>query len=219
LWQLSAAFRLLPNSAKKNAFFDHLALEHDALRFRERDEEKLKLLKKRLGKIRGARVLEPGCGAGPLTRHLATWVGKKGWIEAFDPSKAMLALCREELGDCPNLHLSRKSCEDATFPEHSFDRVICFRVFPHFENEEGVLKRFALWLKPGGRLHIVHWSGREQLMATHRAHGIVADDILPPPKKFAAMIRRQGFEILTLIDDEEEIYIEARAAGKVSASG
>jgi len=130
-------------------------------------------------------------------------------VEAFDPSAAMLALARRALRGRRNTRLRGVRCETARFVPRSFDRVICFRVLPHFERIEPVLARFARWLRPGGRLHIVHWDGRERLAARHAACGAVAGDVVPPAAELRAALRRHRFAVRRWIDDDDEIYIEA----------
>ena len=66
----------------RTEFFDHLALEHDAMAFRPADLSRLPVLRERLGDLVGRRVLEPGCGAGHLTEQLAEWVGPAGRVVA-----------------------------------------------------------------------------------------------------------------------------------------
>jgi ubiquinone/menaquinone biosynthesis C-methylase UbiE len=65
------------------------------------------------------------------------------------------------------VRLTRVRSKAAVFSEGASDCVICFRVFPHFDDIDAVLARFARWLRPGGRLHIVHWEGRAVLAAHH----------------------------------------------------
>ena len=193
----------------KTGFFDHLACDGDALRFQPGDEAKLARLQQRLGDLRGLRVLQPGCGAGPLTEWLARWVAPGGSVDAFDPSSEMLARCRQTVAGCKHVRLSETRCEEAVFPDGVFDRVVCFRVLPHFEALDLVLARFARWLRPGGRLHVAHWDGRVQLAAIHGEFDAVAADVLPPAGEMAAALKRHGFTVTAWIDNEQEIYCEA----------
>lgn len=192
------------------AFFDRLAREGGALRFTPEDEPKLEQLRSRLGDLRGLRVLEPGCGAGPLTERLAGWVAPHGRIDAFDPSGEMIALCRRAVANRNNVHVRRAFCEEAVFPDGTFDRVVCFRVFPHFNDIDTVLGRFARWLRPAGRLHVVHWESRATLATMHGAQAAVVADVLPSPADFAVALARHGFTVTSLLDGEAEFYLEAR---------
>jgi ubiquinone/menaquinone biosynthesis C-methylase UbiE len=173
------------------------------------DEPKLARLRERLGDLRGLHVLEPGCGAGPLTECLARWVEPGGNVEAFDSSAEMLARCRQAVAGRKNVRLTQVRCEEAEFSDEAFDRVICFRVLPHFDELDAVLARFARWLRPGGRLHIVHWEGRAELAAIHGGCAPVASDVLPTPAELAAALQRHGFNTEVSIDDEREVYFEA----------
>ena len=198
----------------KTALFDRFAKDGDAMRFGPGDKPKLALLRARLGDLRGLRLLEPGCGAGPLTEWLAEWVEPGGSVDAFDASGEMLARCQSAVADRRNVRLTQVRCEEAEFPAGAFDRVVCFRVLPHFDDLDGALARFARWLRPGGRLHIVHWEGRAALAAIHGGCASFAQDVLPPSAELAAALARHGFSLITAIDDAHEIYLEAVRPGR-----
>jgi ubiquinone/menaquinone biosynthesis C-methylase UbiE len=193
----------------KVEFFDRFARQGDVMRLGPADEPKLARLQARLGDLRGLRVLEPGCGAGSLTTWLSRWVGPGGRVEAFDPSGEMLALCRQAVAAQENVRLTQVRCEDAVFPDGAFDRVICFRVLPHFDDIDAALGRFARWLRPGGRLHIVHWEGRAALAEIHGNCEPLAVDVLPPPTQLTAALERSGFTLVAATDNAQEIYLEA----------
>ena len=191
------------------ACFDRLAHDGRALRFNSDDGPRLERLRLRLGDLRGLHVLEPGCGAGPLTECLSRWVEPGGVVEAFDPSLAMLNLCRNAIDGRANVRLTQVNCEDAMWPAGEFDRVICFRVWPHFTKPAAVAARFARWLRPGGRLHIVHWQGRAALAAVHNTETALTGHVLPSAADLAEMLRDHGFTVASTIDTTDEFYLEA----------
>jgi demethylmenaquinone methyltransferase/2-methoxy-6-polyprenyl-1,4-benzoquinol methylase len=198
-----------PAAGATVARFDQLARAGRALRLDPADAPKLEQLRQRLGDLRGLRVLEPGCGTGPLTVHLARWVAPGGSVDAFDPSAASLDLCREAVAGCGAMRVTQCRCEDAEWPAASFDRVICFRVWPHFADAPAVAARFHRWLQPGGRLHIVHWQGRAALAAVHGTEPALAHHVLPPGDALAALLRAHGFAVCTAIDTADEFYLDA----------
>lgn len=206
---MSTAHRRHQPSGPKATFFDGIAESGDGFAFKPADRLRLVRLRRRLGDLQGLRVLEPGCGSGPLTQVLSRWVGPHGQVTAFDPSAIMLGRCRKAVGRRPNVDLIQTRCEEAHFARRAFDRVICFRVLPHFDDPAAAFARFARWLKRGGRLYIVHWDSREALAAIHAANPAVAGDLLPPPAELAAALRRHGFAIVNSVDDKREIYLEA----------
>jgi len=73
--------------------------------------------------LRGARVLEVGCGDGRLTRRIAGVVGS---IVAIDPDEAAIARAsrRVPAGLRGRIHFQVGSGEAMPFPAHSFDAVL-----------------------------------------------------------------------------------------------
>lgn len=198
-----------PAGLNKGELFDHIAREHDGFAFKPEDTPKLVTLHRRLGNIVGARIVEPGCGSGHLTAQLAAWTGPQGQIVAFDPSAGMIEHTRARTAAMDQVVTHHAALETLDLPAAAFDAVVCFRVWPHFEDDDAALAVVAHWLKPGGRLLIVHWDGREKLAAIHASHHSVAADVFPPRAHLEAAFARHGFALRTWIDTPEEIFIEA----------
>ncbi len=198
-----------PAHLDKNGLFDHIAREHDGFAFKPDDEPRLATLRARLGPVRGQWIVEPGCGSGHLTAHLADWVGPLGQIVAFDPSTGMIERTRARTAALPQVATHQSTLEALDLPTGKFDAVVCFRVWPHFDNDDSALAIVARWLKPGGRLLIVHWEGREKLNAIHATHHAVVADVFPPRAHLESSLARRGFARRTWIDTPEEIFIEA----------
>ncbi|MBK8478339.1 MAG: class I SAM-dependent methyltransferase [Opitutaceae bacterium] len=103
----------------------------------------------------------------------------------------------------------QSTLEALPLPAATFDAVVCFRVWPHFEDEERALAVVARWLRPDGRLLIVHWDGREKLNAIHASHHAVVADVFPPRAQLESALVRYGFTVTTWIDTSAEIFIAA----------
>ena len=202
---------IAPAVLRKTELFDHIAREHDGFAFTPDDSPRLELLRARLGSVAGKRILEPGCGTGHLTTYLAEWVGPDGQVVAFDSSAGMIERTRLRTATLPQVHVHWAAIEKIDLPASAFDLVVCFRVWPHFDDGARVLRATARWLRPGGRLLIVHWEGREKLAAVHGSHHSVAADIFPPRPVLESALLRTGFALRTWIDTPQEIFIEATA--------
>ncbi len=98
------------------------------------------------------RVLDAGCGPGPLARPLAALVDS---VDALDLSAAMVAEGRDlPGGDRPNLHWLVGRAEDAPLqPPYA---LITTGDSLHWMDWEVVLPRFARLLTPRGLLALVH---------------------------------------------------------------
>ncbi|MFC1679003.1 class I SAM-dependent methyltransferase [Elusimicrobiota bacterium] len=194
----------------KRKFFDEVSKSPDPMGFRGHEWPKVHELEDRLGDLTGLVVLEPGCGAGPLTRLLGDWVGASGRVVALDSSPGMVAACREAVGARPNVEVRESSLEEASLPASAFDLVLCFRMFPHIDDKGSALRRFADCLKPDGRLVIAHIEGREELDRMHAEAGIeVGGDIFPKRPALEGMLAGAGFRASEFIDSEDRIFVEA----------
>ena len=143
----------------KSEFFDRVSTSEDPLLFNETDRRKVLRLKKRLGDLAGKRVIEPGCGVGPLTEYLSKWVGPEGRVLTFDASRGMVEQCRARLAHLKNVEIVHATAESVELQPAAWDLVILFRVFPHFDDKAAVLRRLRPCFAPGGRLVIANLEG------------------------------------------------------------
>ena len=95
-------------------------------------------------------VLEIGCGAGRMTRHLADVFGE---VHGVDVSGEMIAKARERLAGLDNVHLHHTNGVDlSALGETQIDFAMSFVVFQHIPDIEvirGYVKQVAERLKPG----------------------------------------------------------------------
>jgi ubiquinone/menaquinone biosynthesis C-methylase UbiE len=104
-----------------------------------------------LGAVAGQRVLEVGCGAGPLTEWL---VHQGATVTAIDVSPAMLDLARSRVGSGAAFHLADLSMPLSFAADHDFDIVVASLVLHYVEHWEPVLHEFRRVLTPHGKVVI-----------------------------------------------------------------
>ncbi|MGO3528790.1 class I SAM-dependent methyltransferase [Glutamicibacter arilaitensis] len=100
------------------------------------------------GNVAGRRMLDAGCGAGPLLEKLQNRGAK---VTGFDASPAMVELARQRLGgdaDIVVADLGRR----LPFADESFDDVTASLVFHYLQDWAGALSEVRRVLRPGGRL-------------------------------------------------------------------
>jgi len=99
--------------------------------------------------VAGRRVLDLGCGAGQLARHLAASGAAE--VIGVDVSEQMLALALAEWAH-PRVTYHRAAMEELAFPPARFDLVISSLALHYVADYTGLMRRIAEWLSPGGVL-------------------------------------------------------------------
>jgi len=101
-----------------------------------------------LGDLSGRRILDAGCGSGPLAAEL---VARGADVSGLDGSPAMVELARRRLGEVVPLTV-HDLAEPLPYEDESFDDVVASLVLHYLQDWEGPLAEIRRVLKPGGRL-------------------------------------------------------------------
>jgi len=101
----------------------------------------------------GARVLEIGCGTGPVTRTLARWPGV-AHVVGVDPSDVFIGKARELGRDVPNLSYVRGDGRSLPLEAQTLDVVVAHTTLSHVPEPERVLAEARRVLRAGGWLAV-----------------------------------------------------------------
>lgn len=100
------------------------------------------------GDVTGRRILDVGCGAGPLFEALRD---RGADVTGMEPSAEMLELARKRLGD--DAVLVQADLNDRLpFPDDAFDDAVACLVLHYLEDWTAPLAELRRVLVPGGRL-------------------------------------------------------------------
>jgi SAM-dependent methyltransferase len=100
------------------------------------------------GDVAGRRILEAGCGAGPVSAMLRD---RGATVAGFDSSAKMLELARKRLGPNADLRIADLA-GPLPYPDGAFDDVVAALVLHYLEDWTGPLAELRRVLRPGGRL-------------------------------------------------------------------
>jgi ubiquinone/menaquinone biosynthesis C-methylase UbiE len=100
------------------------------------------------GDVAGRRILDAGCGSGPLFAALRD---RGAIVTGFDKSAGMLELARRRLGDGADLLVADLG-RPLPFADGAFDDVIASLVLHYLQDWTAPLAELRRVLKPGGRL-------------------------------------------------------------------
>ena len=100
------------------------------------------------GDVAGRRILDAGCGSGPLFAALRD---RGAIVTGIDNSAGMLRLARRRLGDGADLQVADLG-STLPFPDDTFDDVTASLVLHYLQDWGPALAELRRVLKPGGRL-------------------------------------------------------------------
>lgn len=111
------------------------------------DDMRLAAIRRSIGAVRGARVLDLGCGKGRFAGRLSD-LGAQ--VVGLDVSRGMLGAAARR-----GLPCVQASGKRLPFRDRSFDAVVAVEVFEHLSAIEPVLQEARRVLCPGGRLIVI----------------------------------------------------------------
>src|SRR5262249_17270293 len=100
------------------------------------------------GDVAGRRILDAGCGSGPLFAALRD---RGAIVTGIDKSAAMVELARRRLGAAADVRVAELG-GPLPFPDETFDDITASLVLHYLEDWQPALAELRRVLKPGGRL-------------------------------------------------------------------
>lgn len=189
------------------AYFNQKAASWDETSS-ERDTARLERMAKRLDIEPGSSVLDVGTGTGVFIPLLLREVGKGGRIIAVDFAEKMLRRARAK-GFNGNIDYLCADVTNIPLGDESFDIIVCYSSFPHFQDKPEALAEMKRVIKGGGRLLICHTSNRASINEIHRQIPAVENDIIPDDGEMQIILLGAGFTEIK-IDDSESYLASAR---------
>ena len=128
----------------------------ERLEVRAADAQQRGMLESYLGDVefpQGARVVEIGCGTGPVTRVLSAWPGV-GEALGIEPSPTLIARAKELAGNMPNLSFRVGDARALDIADASFDVAVFHTVLCHVLEPEPAIAEAYRILRPGGALAV-----------------------------------------------------------------
>lgn len=156
----------------------------------------------------GAKVMDVGCGTGVLIPYLTERVGEEGRVFAVDFSENMIKAAMDKYSGFMNVEFINRDVFELDMKD-ALDFVMCYSVFPHFEDKEKAVEKFHSFLKRNGRLIIAHSNSREHINNHHKAHEeeCLRRAYLPEGNFVADILKNKGFRPDKVIDSDEMYFI------------
>jgi ubiquinone/menaquinone biosynthesis C-methylase UbiE len=177
---------------------------------KEREEEKKiveEIFDEYIPELSG-NILDLGCGTGFLQPVIAKRRNKYSSVFCADTSLNMLNILHSRYSDCIPVN------GDALympFQDDFFKKILCYNVFPHFIEKDGVINEFKRVLAVGGVIYIIHNMCHRKLNGLHLKKGVeVSNDRMLPVDNLKQLFLNQSFQIIHSEENQNRYLLIAQ---------
>jgi O-methyltransferase / aklanonic acid methyltransferase len=165
----------------------------------------------------GAEVLDVACGRGAVLFPAAERVGPRGHVTGIDLADGMARETQMEIQrrGLKQAEARQMDAEHLTFPDSSFDFVLCgfsLQFFPHLEQ---ALSEFRRVLKSGGHLAVTTWASDDErwnwfddLRNNYGAIVKLGSQSLDKPEEIQKWLSQAGFVNLQITSKELDMVFQ-----------
>ena len=186
-------------------FFNSMAEKWDSTV--DHDEKKIGYIVDIARIKQGDRTLDVGTGTGVMVPFLYSRAGLSGKIVAVDIAENMIEVAKGKFR-FNNVEFIAGDALAIKLPENYFDCIMCYSMFPHFEDKKAAVAKLAGYLNRGGKLCISHSQGREAINNLHRnVSGAVKNDRLPSADIIKQYYKEAGLKTAAVVDNDEMFVV------------
>jgi ubiquinone/menaquinone biosynthesis C-methylase UbiE len=175
----------------------------------EKDQQKLQSLADRLDIAYGSTVLDVGTGTGVFVPFILEKMGENGKLVCLDFAEEMLKKAKSK-NFSGNIEYICADITQTQLNSGTFDFVVCYSSFPHFQDKPRALGEICRVLKPGGKLSICHSSSKDTINNLHRKLPDVCNDLIPDESTMRQLLGDAHFKGVEIVDGADRYLAAAR---------
>jgi len=175
----------------------------------ERDVSRLETMLACIEISPGDTVLDVGTGTGVFVPFLLKKIGSEGRLVCLDFAEGMLDIAREKKFS-GNIEYLCADIENSGLSDEAFNVVVCYSVFPHFDDKPRALREINRVLKPNGCLFIGHTSSRRAINDIHSSLPEVCTHVFPDNDDMHRLLSEAGFVDIHISEGQEHYFVSAR---------
>ena len=191
------------NKIKIRDFFNRLSSTWDEGMVR--DEEVITKILDNAEVSEGKDILDVASGTGVLFPDYLK--RKPASLTAIDISEKMCEIARKKYGR-ENIEIICGDAEEYDF-NRKYDCIIIYNAFPHFTNQELLIRRLSSCLKEGGVLTIAHGMSRERINRHHENTGDEISRTLPEIEELRELFEKY-LDVTVCISNDRMYQIAGR---------